>query len=301
MSADLMNPVFTDEHAAREYLESVRWPNGPVCPHCGDQDKGKKLGGKAHRPGLYRCGACKKQYTATVGTLFERSKIPLNKWLLACHLLCASKKGISAHQLHRMLGVTYKTAWFMAHRIREAFREGKAIMMGGDGGAVEVDETYFGNKPGVEKRRGYAHKHAIVTLVERGGDARSFHVKKVNAATLRPILNLQIKRDTMLMSDEAGVYTPLGKHFDHHFSVQHGIGEYVRGGAHTNTVEGYFSILKRGMKGTYQHCGEAHLKRYLAEFDFRYNRRGMTDWERAADALRGIEGKRRMYGGPDAR
>jgi transposase-like protein len=301
--------IFTDADKAREYLEAQRWPNGPVCPHCGSDDV-KALKGKAHRPGVYQCNACREQFTVTVGTVFERSKIPLNTWLYATHLLCASKKGISSHQLHRMLGVTYKTAWFMTHRIREAMNDSATSgPLGGSGKVVEADETYFGKSetPRVSKqrgdrpyikRKGPLSKRAVVSLVERGGRARTFHVENATKADIRDVLVRNVKRDTVLHTDESKLYTETGKEYAAHETVKHSAGEYVRGDIHTNSVEGYFSVFKRGMKGVYQHCGEAHLHRYLAEFDFRYNRRtalGVNDTERTADALRGIEGKRLTY------
>lgn len=302
---DINIPIFQNDDAARAYLESVRWSNGAFCPHCGEAENVMKLEGTSHRPGLYQCRSCRKQFTVTVGTLFERSKIPLHKWLFATYLLTSSKKGMSTHQLHRMLGITYKSAWFMTHRIREAMRDPKhSDQMGGNGAPVEVDETFWGglknkkNKQG-KQGRGYAHKEKILTLVERNGRARSFHVPAVNAETLKPIIKEQIKEDSALMTDEASQYTKLGREFVSHGVVRHGIGEYVRGDIHTNTIEGYFSILKRGLKGTYQHVSEKHLKRYLGEFDFRYNHRvalGVSDTERAEAALKGIEGKRLTYG-----
>jgi transposase-like protein len=301
--------IFTDADKAREYLEAQRWPSGAICPHCGSDDV-KALKGKAHRPGVYQCNACREQFTVTVGTVFERSKIPLNTWLYATHLLCSSKKGISSHQLHRMLGVTYKTAWFMTHRIREAMNDtATSGPLGGEGKIVEADETYFGKTetPRVSKqrgdrpyikRKGPLSKRAVVSLVERGGRARTFHVENATAENVRDVLVRNVKRDTVLHTDESRLYTETGKEYAAHETVKHSAGEYVRGSIHTNTVEGYFSVFKRGMKGVYQHCGEAHLHRYLAEFDFRYNRRtalGVNDTERTADALRGIEGKRLTY------
>ncbi|MGB1219943.1 MAG: IS1595 family transposase [Alcanivoracaceae bacterium] len=287
---------------AREHLEAIRWPEGPVCPHCGGVEKIYTM--KGGRAGLYKCGDCRKQFTVTVGTLFEGSKVPLNKWLMAVHLMCASKKGISSHQLHRMIGVTYKTAWFMTHRIREAMREDHDGPLGGGGKIVEADET-FGNerKPRAQgkKGRGYHHKSKVFSLVERGGRVRSFHVPSVKAATLKPILKEQLAADSRLMTDEASQYTKVGREFAEHGVVAHGIGEYVRGDIHTNTVEGYFSIFKRGLKGSFHHISEKHLKRYLCEFDFRYNYRSKleySDAERAKIALRGIDGKRLLYKGP---
>lgn len=300
MSADLQNPIFTDETKAREALEAVRWPNGPFCPHCGATDRQAKVEGtkKSHRPGLYYCNECQGTYTVTVGSVFERSKIPLTKWWLATFMLSSSKKGISAHQLHRMLGVTYKTAWFMCHRIREAMTADNPSPLGGNGGTVEADETYSGRKKGRAKRHGAGHKHAVVALVERGGAVRSFHVKNPDANNIRPMLAKEVSRKAHLMTDESRIYTSVGWNFASHETVMHSVDEYVRGNAHTNTVEGFFSIFKRGMVGVYQHCGEQHLKRYLTEFDFRYSNRkalGIEDAERTARAMKGAEGKRLTY------
>lgn len=306
MSADLQNPIFTDETAAREALELFVWPNGRVCPHCGnvDQDKIAKAEGKSVRPGLYYCAACNGQFTATVGTVFERSKIPLTKWWLAMHLLGSSKKGISSHQLHRMLGVTYKTAWFMTHRIREAMRTGGLAPMGGEGETVEIDETYIGRKKGSPVKAGAGHKNAVLTLVERSGSVRSFHIDRANKATIIPIVKENIARESRVMTDEANMYNHLGDHFAGHGAVEHSRKEYGytdrRTGEkiNTNTVEGYYSIFKRGMKGVYQHCSEKHLHRYVAEFDFRYNNRsalGVEDVERASKIAAGITGKRLTY------
>lgn len=296
---DLTQPIFQDEVLARKHLEALRWPNGPVCPHCGTEGKAWHITGKSARPGLYKCGSyqCRQQFTVTVGTLFEGSRVPLNKWLMAVHLMCASKKGVSSHQLHRMLGVTYKTAWFMTHRIREAMKDGDVSPMGGNGGTVEADETFWGNnKPrGKKFGRGYAHKMKVFTLVERDGKARSFHVPAVNAKTLKPILMANLAKDANLMTDEASAYTLVGREFASHEVVKHGAGEYSRGAVHTNTIEGFFSILKRGLVGTFHHVGEQHLHRYVGEFDFRYNNRKITDRERANIALTGIGGKRLFY------
>ena len=309
---DLNNPIFQDKDKAREHLEALCWPNGAICPHCGNADpaKIKALQGKSHRPGLYQCAACREQFTVTVGTVFERSKIPLNKWLLATHLMAASKKGISAHQLHRMLGVTYKTAWFMAHRIREAMKDdGSDGPMGGEGKTVEADETYFGTKEGPAptvttsgrpflKSGKAAHKRAVVALVERGGSVRMFHVDKANRDSVRDILVRNVSRDTTLYTDESRLYTITGREYREHHTVKHSAGEYVRGVVHTNTIENVFSVFKRGMKGVYQHCSEKHLHRYLAEFGFRYNNRvglKVSDWERSDRILKRIEGKRLTY------
>ncbi len=291
-------PRFKNDNAARKHLESIRWPSGPVCPHCGGIERNSRLDGDSHRPGLLFCGDCRTQFTVTVGTVFEDSKIPLHKWVLATHLLCASKKGMSSKQLERMLGVTYKTAWFMSHRIRKAMEKQHTEPLGGTSKIVEADETYFGNIRGKKRRAGGHHKHKIVALVERGGDVRSFHVNRVNSKTLKPILMRQIQRDANLMTDESRVYTKLGWKFASHNTVNHKALEYVRGIVHTNTVEGFFSLLKRGLIGTYHHVGEQHLQRYVSEFDFRYNNRiklGVTDEQRAAIALKGISGKRLTY------
>lgn len=293
----LDNPIFKDEEKARQYLESIRWPNGPVCPHCGNAENNYSLNGKAHRPGLHTCHECRKQFSVTVGTLFERSHIPIQKWLLAFHLMCASKKGISAHQIHRMLGITYKSAWFMTHRIREAMKDPVFTkQMGGGGNIVEVDETFWGNKGKQRKgARGYGHKEKIFSLVERGAQVRSFHVPSIAADTLRPIMEEQIAKDTCIMTDEMKSYISINNCFESHEVVKHSIGEYVRDRIHTNTIENYFSILKRGLRGVYQHVGANHLRRYIGEFDFRYNTKDISDHERTALALRGIEGKRLLY------
>lgn len=299
---DLTKPEFQDADKAREYLEKLRWPNGPVCPHCGVEGNAYKLEGTSHRPGLYKCADCRKQFTVKVGTVFEHSHVPLNKWLMAVHLMCASKKGISSHQVHRMLGVTYKTAWFMTHRIREAMSEGGSPL-GGGGGTVEVDETFWGGlgkKKATQgkKGRGYAHKMKVFTLLEREGKTRSFMVPAVNAKTLAPIIEEQVAEDANLMTDEAAQYTKVGRKFASHGVVSHGIGEYVRGPIHTNTIEGFFSLFKRGLIGTFHHVGEQHLKRYAGEFDFRWNYRvknGYSDADRANIVLQGIGGKRLMY------
>jgi transposase-like protein len=309
---DLQPPKFINEDAAREALEAIRWPNGPYCPHCGNADPERiaKVEGtkRSHRPGLYYCNECKGQFTVTVGTVFERSKIPLSKWLLANHLMNASKKGISAHQLHRMLGVTYKTAWFMAHRIREAMKDdAPAGPLGGEGKIVEADETYYGPKDRVTKRTrhgkpSHSSKRPVVALVERGGNARMFYVEKANAAELREILVRNVSRKSALHTDESRLYTVTGAEFASHRTVTHSHGEYVRyedgGTVHTNSAENIFSVFKRGMHGVYQHCGEAHLHRYLAEFTFRHNKRaalGFNDDGRAEASLKGIEGKRLTY------
>jgi transposase-like protein len=305
MATGLNAPQFQNADKAREYLEGQVWPNGPICPHCGVIGKHWLMKGKSTRPGLLKCADCREPFTVTVGTVFERSKIPLNKWLLAVYLLCSSKKGMSAHQLHRTLGVTYKTAWFMAHRIRKAMETRSMEPMGGRGKIVEADETYWGtnavgkrNKKVGRKITGGAEKMKIVSLIERGGKARSFHVLNVNAKTLAPILRGQVAPETHLMTDEARAYITIGDEFRRHSTVTHGQGEYVRGNVHTNTAESFFNILKRGLIGTYHHVGEQHLQKYVSEFDFRYNNRtalGVTDAERSDKALKGIAGKRLTY------
>jgi transposase-like protein len=293
---------FHNEKAAFAYLESILWTDGPECPHCGVIDRAGKLKGKATRIGLWKCYACRKQFTVKVGTVFEHGRVPLHKFMQATYLMCASKKGISAHQLHRTLEVTYKTAWFMAHRIREAMREGTLPSgLGGQNKVVEVDETYVGGKAKNAKRGApIPEKEPVISLVERDGAVRSFHLPSVSSATLAPILRTQIDRKSYLMTDEANVYKSVGKEFTGHGTVNHSIDEYVRGTFwHTNTVEGYFSILKRGITGVYQHCSQQHLKRYLCEFDFRYNERSVTDMERTDKALEGIRGKRLTYRRPN--
>ena len=302
---DLTNPIFTDETKARAFLEKQRWPDGAVCPFCGKREPVREFTGKSLGPGWYHCKECRKKFTVRVGTLYERSKIPLHKWLLATHLLTSSKKGMSAHQLHRMLGITYKSAWFMTHRIREGMREGddgysaSGSGIGGKNRVVEADETYIGGKARNRAYRQPRKKEAVMSLVERGGKVRSAHVANVTAKNVRLAIVTVADRDSYLMTDQAKVYTELGREFAGHGTVNHSIDEYVRGGFwHTNTIENYFSILKRGVNGIYHHVSEAHLKRYLAEFDFRHNHRsglGFSDAERAVAALKGIEGKRLTY------
>jgi transposase-like protein len=313
MTCDLTDKTFTDEHAARAHFEKMRWPDGPICPHCGTIDEATELRGESTRAGLYKCRACQKPFTATMGTLYEKSHIPLHKWLLATHLMTASKKGISAHQLWRMLGFgSYRTAWFMAHRIREGMRElfpEETGPLGGEGKTVEIDETFVG---GLEKNKhrnkrkhagtGGAGKEAVFSLIERKGRVRSHHVTEVSAKTLRPILQAHVDAATFIMTDEGGAAKKIGSEFEHHGSVNHGIGEYVRGDIHINTAEGYFSVFKRGIYGTFHHISQQHLKRYLAEFDFRYNERaalGINDNMRAAKALKGVVGKRLTYDQPN--
>ncbi|MBL0421728.1 IS1595 family transposase [Ramlibacter sp. AW1] len=303
--AILNQPQFQDVDKAREYLEALRWPHGPVCPHCGSLGKHLVLKGKQYRPGLYKCADCYEQFTVTVGTVFERSKVPLNLWLQAVHLMCASKKGISAKQVERMLGVTYKTAWFMCHRIREAMTGDNATLLGGPGssGIVEADETFWGTATNDEGekmpvRGGFRHKMMVVSLVERDGQKRSFHVAKVNGATLGAVLKAQVHPAARLMTDEAKWYIPAAKGFASHETVSHGQGEYARGDVTTNTVEASFSLLKRGLIGTFHAVSEKHLQRYCHEFDFRWNTRlsqGWSDVDRQQAALKAIAGKRLTY------
>jgi transposase-like protein len=300
------NPIFHNENAAREWLEARLWPDGPICPKCGTVNMATLMKGKTTRAGLYQCNACRNPFTVTVGTLYERSRVPLHKWLAATHLLMASKKGMSALEIGRLLGVSKKTAWFLCHRIRESLRETSSDPIGGEGKVVEVDETYVGGKDKnrhASKRvgvRGGSAKEAVVALVERDGQVRGHHVPSVSAKTLRPILQEQIDQATYIMTDEASVYPGAVKGFAGHGSVNHGIGEYVRCGGfmHTNTVESYFAILKRGIIGTYHHVSPQHLKRYVGEFDFRYNTRsalGINDTERMEQSIPGIVGKRLTY------
>lgn len=307
----LSAPIFHDEAKAREWLEARLWKDGPVCPHCGTVDEATLMKGKSHRPGLYQCNACREPFTVTVGTLYERSKIPLHKWLAATHLLMASKKGMSALQVGRLLGLSKKTAWFLCHRIRESVKLAGPSTLGGEGKTVEADETYFGKveKPEPGKSRkgraytkggksGPSNKRAVVALVERGGSVRSFHVPLATKENVTAIVRGNIAKETKLYTDESKLYFGSDLHFAEHSSVKHSAKEYVRGDVHTNTIEGYFSIFKRGMKGIYQHCDEKHLHRYLAEFDFRYNHRealGFDDAARMEASIPGIVGKRLTY------
>ena len=298
MTADITNPAFTDETKAREFLESVRWPNGPVCPHCGEAERVKKLEGASTRPGLVQCNACRTNFSVTIGTLYERSHIPLHKWLLATHLMASSKKGVSAHQLHRMLGITYKSAWFMAHRIREGMTDPTPSPIGGPDSVVEIDETYVGGK--AKNRKNHVPKKvALIAMVERGGEVRTAKVDRVTARNLRPIIAKRVSRKSYLMTDESMVYPKIGREFDGHGTVNHSAEEYVRSYFwHTNTAENFFSVFKRGLIGVYQAVSEQHLDRYANEFAFRYNHRaglGVSDEERALEAVRGIEGKRLTY------
>jgi transposase-like protein len=327
MPSILSAKVFHDEKAAYRYLESKVWPDGPVCPKCGGtKERISKMLGKSTRIGSYKCYQCRAKFTVKVGTVFESSHVPLNIWLQAVALLTASKKGISSNQLHRTLGVTLKTAWFMSHRIREAMRDGELAPMGGDGGPVEIDETYIWTKAPEKKRTestrgraftkggksGPSNKRAIISLVQRGGSVRSFHVENADKLTVNNIVNENLAREARVHTDESRIYSDMKHKVAAHESVKHSAGEYVRTETewnddfsegvghkvHTNSVEGYFSIFKRGMKGVYQHCAEKHLHRYLAEFDFRYNARvavGVHDVARLERAMKGIVGKRLTY------
>lgn len=290
--------AFQDEAAAYKWVELRVWPEGPICPHCGGIDRISPMKGKSTRIGTYKCYQCRKPFTVKVGTVFEASHVPMRLWLQAMFLMCSSKKGISSNQLHRTLGVTLKTAWFMAHRIREAMRVVGVGPLGGSGAVVEADETFYGQIEGEPKRRGTGHKHVILSLIERGGSARSFHVEGTRIADIAPVLRANVKPESTLMTDEGTYYKEVGREFARHESVKHKEDEYVRGDAYTNSAEGFFSIFKRGMTGVYQHCNEHHLHRYLAEFDFRYSNRvklGIDDVARTENALKGIVGKRLTY------
>lgn len=303
----LSSAYFHNEEAAYEYVEARLWKNGPVCPHCGGVERIGKMSGKSTRIGTYKCYDCRKPFTVKIGTIFESSHIPMRLWLQAIFLISSSKKGISSNQLHRTLGITLKSAWFMSHRIREAMREDGFDVFGSGGGTVEVDETFIGHdktiKPkGEKKGRGYHHKNKILSLVDREtGKARSIVVDDVKASTLIPILKENISREARILTDEAAQYKRVDEHFAEHGFTRHGQGEYVSKAdpaIHTNTIEGFFSIFKRGMKGVFQHCGHNHLHRYMAEFDFRYNHRlalGYDDAQRADALLCGVKGKRLTY------
>ncbi len=311
----LSKPYFHDEAAAFAFVEGIIWNGQPSCPHCGCVGRVYALANvrtKASakspegvvRHGLKKCGECRKQFTVRVGTIFEESHLPLHKWLQAIYLMCSSKKGISSKQLERTLECTYRTAWFLSHRIREAMRSGDLSPFGGNGGVVEADETFIGREPGKPVKSGYAHKMKVLTLIDREtGRARSMVIDDLKAETIGPIVLANVQREAALMTDEAHRFQSIGRHFASHDTVNHAKDEYVRYGdpvITTNTVENYFSVFKRGMKGTYQHCAKKHLHRYLAEFDFRYSNRsalGCEDVERAERALQGIVGKRLTYRG----
>jgi transposase-like protein len=305
---DLRSPIYHDETKARAHLESLLWPQGPVCPRCGVMDdRITKLAGKSTRPGVYKCKDCRKPFSVTVNTVMESSKVPLTKWLLAAQLMASSKKGMSALQLMRMIGSNYETAWFLFHRLREAAADPKGGPLGGEGKHVEVDETYIGGKEHnkhaskkLKAGRGNVGKMPVVSLVERDGKMRSFHIANVTGKSLRPVLLKHINAKSRLVTDESGVYLHTGKEFADHGTVNHTAGEYVKAdGTHTNTVESSFALLKRGVYGTFHSLSEAHLHRYLAEFDFRANTRGIDDAARADALLTAAKGKRLMYQQPD--
>lgn len=299
----LSAPYFHNEEAAYQFVESRLWPNGPVCPHCGCVERIGKMGGKSTRIGTYKCYNCRKPFTVKVGTIFESSHIPMRLWLQAIFLISSSKKGISSNQLHRTLGITLKSAWFMSHRIREAMKDGGLPPLGGNGGIIEIDETYIGiDKRKPKPKNGPAQKRKVLSLIDRTtGRSRSMVMDTFKKKDLWPVLMSNVDRNTNIVTDESVIYSNLRPYFRDHASVNHSRGEYVCAEhpvIHTNTVEGFFSIFKRGMKGVYQHCGHHHLNRYLAEFDFRYSNRkalGVSDSERADNLLRGAKGKRLTY------
>ena len=297
---NLTDPIYFDADKAREHLEALHWPEGPVCPHCGCMGRITKLEGKSTRKGVHKCNDCAKPFTVTVGTIFEDSKIALNKWLMAFRLLNGGKKGISANELSRHLGITYKSAWFMAHRIREAMKTDASSPLGGPDKIVEADETFVGGKARNRAHRKPAPKKMVVALIERGGEARSFHVANIHGNTVRGALVANVDRASTLMTDNAHIYYAVGREFAAHGSTIHSLREYVKGNIHSNTAENFFSIFKRGVIGTYHHLSEAHLHRYTTEFDFRYNTRTMTDAERTAEAIKGARGKRLTYRQPSS-
>jgi transposase-like protein len=313
MASVLNEAYFHDEAAAFAALEGIMWPNGPVCPHCGGMDRLGKLEGVKDKKGRIRLGLwkcyqaeCRQQFTVRKGTVFEASHLKLHQWFQCTYLLCSSKKGVSSHQLSRTLGCTVKTAWFASHRIREAMRDGSLDPLGGEGKIIEADETYIANSeksrrivPGKRTaNRGPHYKRKVLALVERGGKLRTFHIETVTSAEVGKIVLANVARESAFMTDEGRHYRKIGQQFASHDRVHHQAKEYVRGDAHVNTLEGVFSIFKRGMVGVYQHCGEHHLHRYLAEFDFRYNNRiaaGVNDQGRTVNALVGARGKRLTY------
>lgn len=304
MASYLSQPHFHNEESAYEFIEARVWPRGPVCPHCGGVERNNKLLGKSTRIGVYKCYDCRKPFTVKVGTIFEDSHIKLHIWLQAIHLVAASKKGISANQLHRILGVSLKSAWFMGHRIREAMRDGAPGLLGGEGAIVEADETFMSPKKGEKVKKAGHHRSKVVSLVQRDGKTRSFHVANVDGDNLKPILLANIAKDSHLMTDGANHYRKIGKEFGMHEWTNHTEKEYAKDSkvagvrAHSNTAESYFGILKRGIVGTYHHVSEAHLQRYCDEFDFRFSNRkslGVDDFERADLLLKGVVGKRLTY------
>jgi transposase-like protein len=303
----LTDPIFQDAETAREWLETQRWPDGPICPHCGnsDQDKITILKGKAHRPGLYKCNECRRQFTVMVGTVMERSHIPLNLWAMAMFIMASAKKGVSARQMARMMGVPLKTSWFLAHRIREAMKETSPGPLGGPDRAVEADETFFGGKAENRAYKPPPKKQAVLALVERDGKTRSFHIANVTARMIKPLIYQTIDRASFLMTDELVTYLAVGKQFAGHGTVTHGKGEYTRSPEgirapffHTNTVECFFSLCKRAVFGAHHSISEAHLHRYLVEWDFKFNNRRVSDGERTALIAQQAEGKRLMYQRP---
>ncbi|HEY5306041.1 MAG TPA: IS1595 family transposase [Pseudolabrys sp.] len=311
MHSVLNEAHFHDEAAAYAWVEARVWPEGPICPHCGGVDRISPMKGKSTRPGMFKCYQCRKPFNVKVNTIFEASHVPLHQWLQAMFLMASSKKGVSANQIHRTLGCSLKTAWFIGHRLREAMKALSVGPLGGEGKVVEVDETYFGNipeenrpkftksgKPVSKNPGGPKNKRAILSLVERGGNVRSFHPATAHGDDIAKIVRDNIARESRLHTDESRLYHRVGKEFSAHETVVHSAFEYARGDITTNTIESVFSVFKRGMKGTYQHCSEKHLHRYLAEFDFRYNNRialGVNDVERTENLVRGIVGKRLTY------
>lgn len=315
-AATLSDPIFHDADKARAHFEALRWPDGRACPHCGvvGDDQSTLLKGKSTRPGLYKCKACSEPFTATIGTVYEDSKVPLNKWLLATHLMCASKKGISALQLQRELALgSYRTAWFIAHRIREAMIDTDDTPLGGEGKVVEADETYYGKpaiapatktngkpflKAGKKGMKKVRNSRPVVALVERGGKAKVFHVAVADKATVSALVMANVHPASRLHTDESRLYTGAADVFASHETVKHSAGEYARGDVNNNSAEGFFGVFKKGMKGVYQHCSEKHLNRYVTEFGFRHNTRallGFNDSQRTDEALKGTVGKRLTY------
>ena len=310
MDAEHTKEIYNDEDAARAHLEALLWPEGPQCPTCGVLNEATLMLGKSHRKGVYNCRACDKPFTVTVGTVFESSHIPLHKWVYGMHLMCASKKGVSALQLQRQLGLgSYRTAWFMSHRLREALRLVDPAPVGGEGKVVEADETYYGKvktpdtvtahgKPYQKKGRGPANKRPVIALVERGGQVRAFHVGNADRVTVTQLLVENVHHESQLHTDESRLYSGAEEHFLSHETVRHTAGEYARGHVHNNSAEGFFGVFKKGMNGVYQHCSEKHLSRYVDEFAFRHNHRvklGFSDADRAEIAIKGAAGKRLTY------
>lgn len=300
MSRSVLNaPHLHSEEAAIKFVEARVWPYGATCPKCGERKRVSQMNGKSTRKGLYKCYVCRKPFSVKIGTIFEDSPLSLHLWLQAIYLIAASKKGISSNQLSRVLGITLKSAWFLSHRVRLAMEATNPVPMGGKGIMVEADETYIGRKPGKRAHAGWGHKNVVFSLVQRGGKVRSTHLSGAKFDQIKTVLAESVLPESHLMTDQAKMYKKIGKDFAKHSTVNHSIGEYVRRKKfHTNTVEGFFSVFKRGMKGVYQHCSSEHLHRYLSEFDFRYNNRtalGVEDGERAENLIRGVVGKRLTY------